>query len=330
MYRLVHFFKGTMKHLLFSATALLALGTCSLGYAQGAYPSKPIKFVIPQAGGSANDVLARTLAESVSKVLHQPVVIENKPGANGILGLSYLVGQPADGYTWFMAGFSNLAWNPLLYKNISYKNSDLEGVAIFADTPFVSVTAPSLGVKDFKAFEALIKKNPGKYTYASAGIGNSTHLSTELVKQKTGMQMQHSPFNGAGASVSVMNGDTPFMTIPPGGIMSLIQSQKLVPLAVTGSERLASLPDVPTYKELGYDINVPGWYSVVVRKGVSKEIISKVNAAINTALKDPEMIKRLEAQSLLAVVSKPEDVMVRTERISAEWAPIISQLGIQQ
>lgn len=319
-----------MKHIISSATAVLALCASISGYAQGAYPAKPVKFVIPQAGGSANDVLARTLAESVSKVLQQPVVIENKPGANGIVGISYMLGQPADGYTWFMAGFSNLAWNPLLYKKIGYRNSDLEGVAIFADTPFISVTSPSIGAKDFKEFEALIKKNPNRYTYASAGIGNSTHLATELVKQKTGMQMQHSPFNGAGASVSVMNGDTPFMSIPPGGIMSLIKSQKLVPLAVTGSERLAALPDVPTYKELGYDINVPGWYSVVVRKGVSPEIVNKVNAAIHTALKDPEMVKRLEAQSLLAVVSRPEDVMLQAEKISAEWAPIISKLGIQQ
>ncbi len=319
-----------MQPSVFSAAMLAVVCGAAPAQAQTAFPSKPIKFVIPQAGGSANDVLARTLAESVSKLLHKPVVIENKPGANGILGLSYLVSQPADGYTWFMAGFSNLAWNPLLYKNISYRNADLEGVAIFADTPFVSVTSPSLGVKDFKAFEALVKSAPNKYTYASAGIGNSTHLSTELVKQKTGLQLQHSPFNGAGASVSVMNGDTPFMTIPPGGIMSLIKSQKLVPLAVTGSARLAALPDVPTYKELGYDINVPGWYSVVVRKGVPRDVITKVNAAINEALKDPEMTKRLEAQSLQAVVSKPEDVMLQAEKISAEWAPIISKLGIQQ
>jgi len=319
-----------MQASVFPAAILAVLCAAAPAQAQTAFPSKPIKFVIPQAGGSANDVLARTLAESVSKLLHKPVVIENKPGANGILGLSYLVSQPADGYTWFMAGFSNLAWNPLLYKNISYRNADLEGVAIFADTPFVSVTSPSLGVKDFKAFETLVKSAPGKYTYASAGIGNSTHLSTELVKQKTGLQLQHSPFNGAGASVSVMNGDTPFMTIPPGGIMSLIKSQKLVPLAVTGSARLAALPDVPTYKELGYDINVPGWYSVVVRKGVPRDVIAQVNAAINEALKDPEMIKRLEAQSLQAVVSKPEDVMLQAEKIAAEWAPIISKLGIQQ
>ena len=316
-----------MKHFILP---FLALCIASASHAQDSFPSKPIKFVIPQAGGSANDVLARTLADAVSKVLQQPVVIENKPGANGIVGLSYLVGQPADGYTWFMAGFSNLAWNPLLYKKISYRNSELEGVAIFADTPFISVTSPGIGARDFKEFEALIKKNPNRYTYASAGIGNSTHLATELVKQKTGMQMQHSPFNGAGASVSVMNGDTPFMSIPPGGIMALIKSQKLVPLAVTGNERLAALPDVPTYKELGYDINVPGWYSVVVRKGVSKDIVSKVNAAIHTALKDPEMVKRLEAQSLQAVVSRPEDVMLQAEKISAEWAPIISKLGIQQ
>ena len=319
-----------MRKYLSVAVATLGFAMSFSSQADDAFPNKPIKFVIPQAGGSANDVLARTLAESVSKILKQPVVIENKPGANGMLGINYTLGQPADGYTWFMAGFSNLAWNHLLYKKVNYKLSDIEGVAIFADTPFVSVTAPSLGQKDFKGFEKLIKEAPGKYAYASAGIGNSTHLSTELIKQKTGMNLMHTPFNGPGSSVSVMNGDTPFMTIPPGGIMSLIKSEKLVPLAVTGDARLPALPNVPTYKELGYDITVPGWYSVIVKKGVDKAIVAKINSAINEALKDPEMASRLEAQSLTAVTSKPEDVMVKANQLAVEWAPIIDKLGIQQ
>lgn len=310
--------------------AAFSLAISFSSQANNVFPNKPIKFVIPQAGGSANDVLARTLADSVSKILEQPVVIENKPGANGMLGISYTLSQPADGYTWFMAGFSNLAWNHLLYKKVNYKISDIEGVAIFADTPFVSVTAPSLGTKDFKGFEKLIKENPGKYSYASAGIGNSTHLSTELIMQKTGMKLMHTPFNGPGSSVSVMNGDTPFMTIPPGGIMSLIKSEKLVPLAVTGDVRLPALPNVPTYKELGYDITVPGWYSVIVRKGVDRAIVAKINEAINKALKDPDMVSRLQAQSLTAVTSKPEDVMVKADQLAKEWAPIIEELGIQQ
>lgn len=314
---------------------LIAATTFSLtiswsAHANDVFPHKPIKFVIPQAGGSANDVLARTLAESISKILKQPVIIENKPGANGMLGISYTLGQPADGYTWFMAGFSNLAWNHLLYKKVNYKLSDIEGVAIFADTPFVSVTSPSLGIKDFKSFAKLIKENPAKYSYASAGIGNSTHLSTELIKQKTGMNLMHTPFNGPGASVSVMNGDTPFMTIPPGGIMALMKSGKLVPLAVTGDTRLPTLPNVPTYKELGYDINIPGWYSIVVRKGTDNAVIKKINEAVNIALNDPEMVARLEAQSLTAVHSKPEDVMTKANQLAKEWAPIINALGIQQ
>lgn len=300
-------------------------------WADGAWPAKPLRFVIPQAAGSANDVLARTLADQLGRELKQPVIVENKPGANGSLAASFLLLQPHDGYTLFMAGVSNLSWNPFLYSNLSYDPArDFEGVAVFADTPFVSIVSPRLGVKSLAQFKDLVQKNPGKYAYASAGIGNSTHLATELIKKKVGLQMEHAPFNGAGSTTSVIAGDTPFMTTPPGGISEMIKSGKLVAVAVTGDKRLKAFPDVPTYKELGYDVVVPGWYSIVVRKGTDPQIVKRLNQAVNQALQAPAVQERMQAQSLEAVRSQPSDVKTYMERDAKGWSALINELGIKQ
>ncbi|GAB2462531.1 tripartite tricarboxylate transporter substrate binding protein [Comamonas humi] len=315
-----------------TALAAMLLGSAAAGaWADGAWPAKPIRFAIPQAAGSANDVLARTLAEQLSRELKQAVVVENKPGANGSLAASFLLSQPADGYTLFMAGVSNLSWNPYLYSNLSYDPArDFDGVAVFADTPFVSIVSPRLGVKNFAQFKELVQKHPGKYTYASAGIGNSTHLATELIKKQVGLQMEHAPFNGAGSTTSVIAGDTPFMTTPPGAISEMIKSGKLVAVAVTGDKRLKALPDVPTYKELGYDVVVPGWYSIVAKKGTDPQIVKRLNQAINQALQTPAVQDRMQAQSLDAVRSQPSDVKAFMERDAKGWGALINELGIKQ
>ena len=142
--------------------------------------------------------------------------------------------------------------------------------------------------------------------------------------------MEHAPFNGAGSITSVMTGDTPFMTIPPGAISEAVKSGKLVGVAVTGDQRLKAFPDVPTYKELGYDITVPGWYSIVVKSGTSPQVVKKLNQAINQALQTPALKERLDAQSLKAVISQPSDVRMYMERDSKAWGPLINELGIKQ
>lgn len=319
------------KHLKALLAVLLLGGTAQGAWAEPAWPAKPIRFAIPQAAGSANDVLARTLADQLGRQLKQPVVVENRPGANGSLAAGFLLSQPADGHTLFMAGVSNLSWNPYLYGNLSYDPArDFEGVAVFADTPFVSIVSPRLGVSNFAQFRELVRKHPGKYTYASAGIGNSTHLATELIRRKVGLQMEHAPFNGSGSTTSVIAGDTPFMTTPPGGISEMIRSGKLVAIAVTGEQRLKAFPDVPTYKELGYEVVVPGWYSIVVKKGTDAQIVARLNQAINQALQAPDVKARMLAQSLDPVVSRPSDVKAYMERDAKGWSTLINELGIKQ
>jgi tripartite-type tricarboxylate transporter receptor subunit TctC len=316
--------------LILSAAASLA---ATAAYAQN-YPTKSIKIVVPQPAGSGPDTLARTLADILGKSLNQSVVVENRPGANGTLAANYVISQHADGYTLFLAGVSNMSWNPHLYKALGYQPAkDFTGVAVLANTPFITAVAPSLGVKTLPDLIKMAKADPGRISYASAGIGNSTHLATELLKARMGIQMQHVPISGAGgptAVTSVMAGDTPVITTVPVGVVPQIKAGKLIGLAVTGDRRLAQLPDVPTFKELGIDLDIPGWYSIVVRTATPGSVVTRLNAEINKALETPEMKERLASQMLTAIKSTPSDVLTMTKRDSDAWGPIIDRLGIAQ
>jgi len=297
-------------------------------WAQG-FPAKPIRLVVPQAGGTGNDVLARALAEKLGQAWKQPVVVENKPGANGTLAISYVLAQPADGYTLFFAGVSNLSFNPFLYPKLPYSPSrDLTGVAMLANSPFVFVASPSLHVQTFQEFVRLAKSRPGEISFASGGIGNSTHLAMELVAERTGVQMQHVPFNGTGGSTSLMNGQTPVMMNVVAGVQPFIAGRKLVPLAVTGEKRLPALPAVPTFKELGYDVEVPGWYAIVARSGTPVELIQRINADINHVLDDPQFKEKLAFQFLDAIKGPPSEVGRYMKRDADAWGPIIRRLNI--
>ncbi len=293
------------------------------------FPSKPVRLVVPQAGGTGNDVLARALAEKLAQAWKQPVVVENKPGANGTLAIGYVLGQPADGHTLFFAGVSNLAFNPFLYPKLPYNPTrDLTGVAMLANSPFVFVAAPSLNVSTFQDFVRMAKARPGEISFASGGIGNSTHLAMELVAERTGIRMQHVPFNGTGGSTSLMSGQTPVMMNVIAGVQPFFASKKLVPLAVTGDKRLPALPTVPTFKELGYDVQVPGWYAIVARAGTPASVVQKVNADINQVLDDPGFREKLGYQFLDPIKGPPTEVERYMKRDADAWGPIIRRLNI--
>ncbi|AEI79859.1 hypothetical protein containing twin-arginine translocation pathway signal [Cupriavidus necator N-1] len=310
------------------AGTAVAMALPGIGQAQ-TFPSKPVRLVVPQAGGTGNDVLARALAEKLSRAWNQPVVVENKPGANGMLAISYVIGQPADGYTLFFAGVSNLSFNPFLYPKLPYNpGRDLTGVAMLANSPFVFVAAPSLKADTFQDFVRMAKARPGEISFASGGIGNSTHLAMELVAQRTEVRLQHVPFNGGGGSTSLMNGQTPVMMNVLAGVQPYIAGKKLVPLAVTGDKRQPALPAVPTFKELGYDVQVPGWYAIVARSGTPAGVIRKVNADINQILDDPQFQEKLAFQFLDAIKGPPSEVERHMKRDADTWGPIIRNLDI--
>lgn len=315
--------------------ALVTAGllTGALAHAQ-TYPSRPVKIVLPQPAGSGPDAMARALADALTKDLGQPVVIDNRPGANGSLAASYVISQPANGHTLLLAGVSNMSWNPYLYKQLSYNPSrDLMGVGLLANSRFITVAAPSLGVRTLPELIAKAKASPGSIDFASVGVGNSTHLATELLMQRTGVRMQHVPFGGAtGATfyTSLMSGDTPVMTSVPSDIVPFVKAGKVVPLAVTGEKRMAQLPDVPTFKELGIDMDVPGWYALVARAGTLPAQIERLNAAVNKALDSAKMREVLAAQVLEPLRGGPAEVERLTKRDSDIWGPIITKLNIAQ
>ncbi|WP_439687582.1 Extra-cytoplasmic solute receptor [Cupriavidus oxalaticus] len=314
--------------LAWAAGIAVAMTLPGIAQAQG-FPTKPVRLVVPQAGGTGNDVLARALAEKLGQAWKQPVVVENKPGANGTLAIQYVLGQPADGYTLFFAGVSNLSFNPFLYPKLPYNPSkDLTGVAMLANSPFVFVAAPALGVDTFQDFVRMAKARPGEISFASGGIGNSTHLAMELVAERTGVRMQHVPFNGAGGSTSLMNGQTPVMMNVVAGVQPFIAGKKLVPLAVTGDKRLPALPGVPTFKELGYDVQVPGWYAIAARAGTPASVVQQVNADINRVLEDPQFKEKLGFQFLDAIKGPPSEVERYMKRDAETWGPIIKRLNI--
>lgn len=309
---------------------LLSLAGTGLAQSSTDWPARPIKIVVPQPAGAGPDALARALGTQLERLLATPVVVENRPGANGNVAANAVLTQPADGYTLFLAGVSNMAWNPYLYTNTRYKPlRDFKGVALVAETPFITVVSPNLGVKTFAEWLKKAKEANPPMLFGSAGIGNSTHLAMELIAMRLGLKLQHVPFNGPGGYQSLFSGDVPVMTTVPDGSVGFVKSGKLVALAVTGDHRMAELPDVPTYKELGYDVQVPGWYSLVARAGTPDAIVEKVNQAVQQALEAPEMKQRLAGQFLQPMTGGPKEVERLTNRDSAQWGPIIRKLNIK-
>lgn len=296
------------------------------------FPSRTVRLVLPQPAGTGPDALTRALAEELSKDLGQPFVVENRPGANGALAAAYVISQPADAHTVFVAGVSNLAWNPSLYKTLSYSPArDFVGVAMLAESPFITVVSPQLGVRTLAELLARAKAQPGRLDFASAGIGNSTHLATELLMLRTGIALQHVPFGGAAGSsfyISLMQGETPVMTSVASDIVPLSREGRVVPLAVTGDKRLAPLPHVPTFKELGIDMNVPGWYAMVARTGTAPAAIERLNTAVNKALATSRVRDMLAAQFLEPRAGAASEVERLTERDAKTWGPIIDRLEI--
>ena len=313
------------------AAFAVALSLTNASYAQ-TFPSRPVKIVLPQPAGTGPDVLARTLAEELAKDLGQPVVVENRPGANGSIAAAYTISQPADGHTLFLAGVSNLSWNPFLYKSLSYNPSrDLMGVALLANTPFVTVASPKLGVRSLPDLIKMAKADPGKISFGSAGVGNSTHLSTELLMARTGIQMLHVPYSGSGGTTvytGLLSGEPPVLTSVPSDLVPLAKGGKVVPLAVSGEKRLTQLPDVPTFKELGLDIEVPGWYAIVARKGTPAPAVERLNRAINTALESRALRAYLDLQMMQPLSGEASEVDRWTKRDADLWGPIIGKLNI--
>jgi tripartite-type tricarboxylate transporter receptor subunit TctC len=296
------------------------------------FPTKPLKLVVPYAPGGSTDQLARAVADRLGQGLGQPVIVENKPGANTIIGAEAVAKALPDGYTMFVGSSASLAVNPLLYEKLPYDpKRDFAGVSLLAASPLVMVVPSSLPAKTVKEFVELAKAKPGSLNFASVGNGNPLHLAGELFKSMTGADMTHVPYNGsAPALAALLGGQVQVMYDVVLSSQPHIKSGRLRAIALTGTKRVPILPDVPTIAESGYPGYEAGiWFALVVPKATPAAIVQRLNAEVNRILRQPEMKARFDDLSLELMPSTPEEVGNFTEREQARWAKLVKDLNIR-
>ena len=296
------------RHLIALAAAAATL-TCGSAFAQG-YPTKPIRLIVPFAAGGTTDIIARVMSEPLTKALGQSVVVDNKGGAGGAIGAAEAARAAPDGYTLSVATVSTTAANPAINTKLTYDPvNDFIPIINIAATPNIIAVNPSFPAKDYKSFVELLKKNPGKYSYASSGTGGIGHLQTELWKSLTGIFVTHIPYRGAGPALNdVVAGQVPIMFDNLPSALPFIKSGKLVPIVVAAPTRVKDLPDTPTFKEVGLEpVNRMAYYGILAPKGTPKEIVDKVHAAAKKALEEPAVKKRIEETGSIIVGNTPEE-----------------------
>jgi tripartite-type tricarboxylate transporter receptor subunit TctC len=275
----------------------------SLAIAQ-TYPNKPVRLVVPFAPGGTTDLLARVISVKMGATLGQSVVVENKAGAGGAVGALEVAKAASDGYTLLMSSVSTMATNPAINPKTPYNSTtDFVHIINVAATPNVIAVHPSFPAKDYKSFADLLRKNPGKYSYASAGAGSIGHLLAEIYKSEAKVFVTHIPYRGSGPALNdVVAGQLPMVVDNLPTSLPFILNKRLVPIVVAAPKRLAQLPDVPTFSEVGLiSVNRMSFLGVSAPKGTSKDIADKLNAAIKVALADPSVKARIEATGAIVV-----------------------------
>jgi tripartite-type tricarboxylate transporter receptor subunit TctC len=294
-----------MKRVLTAAAALLLAGAA---LAQG-YPAKPIKFVVPFSAGSATDIVARTVGEAMSKSLGQPIIIENKLGAGGTIAAAMVARSEPDGYT-VLVHSSGHALNPALYPNLGYDTlKDLTGVTTLAAVPNVLVVNPAKGWKTQADLIAAVKAAPGKYNYASAGIGSGTHMNAEIFRLQAGLDALHVPYTGTpDAMTNVIGGANDWFFAPLASALPLVRDGKLQALSVSTKTRASTLPNVPTSIEAGLpDSDYTLWVGMIVPSATPPAVVKKLNEEAIKALATPELKERLAKLGAEPFAMSPEE-----------------------
>ncbi len=318
------------------AAAALALGTaCTLAAAQGAaptdWPKGPVRIVVPYGPGSTPDIIARIVADKLVRRTGQPMVVDNKPGASGHLGTDAVAKAAPDGQTIGVSIAGPLGVNALLFKKMPYDAArDLELVSIAATQPSVLVVPTTLGVNSTDELVTLMKKNPGKYNYASMGAGSISHLAMEALAARSGTSVVHVPYAGSGpALTALLGGNADIAVLPAAAVMAQVKAGKIKALAVATAHRSAALPDVPTLAEGGIrDVQADAWMGFVVPAKTPDAIVRRLNAELVAILADPDVREKLKLQYMDVVAGSPAEARAVLNADIERWRPIIQKNNI--
>ena len=305
---------------LLAGAGLVAIGGApAVAFAQAGYPTKPVRLIVPFAPGGTTDIIARVLSEKIAGPLGATLVIDNKAGGGGSVGATEIARAQPDGYTIGMATVSTTAANPAINPKIAYNPlTDFTPITNVAATPNVIAVHPSFPAKDYKEFVAALKKNPGRFSYASSGTGGIGHLQMELFKSLSGTFVTHIPYRGAGPALNdVVAGQLPIIFDNLPSALPFIKDGRLIAIVVAAPSRLAVLPNVPTFKEIGLEpVNRPAYYGIHGPKGIPKEIVDKIYAAVKRTLDDPAVKRRIDDTGSLIIANTPEQF---AQQIVAEF-----------
>ena len=307
---------------------LLAATVPGLAFAQN---SRPIEWVVGYAAGGGSDVVARTVADAMSKSLNQPIVINNKPGAATNIAAGYVANSKDYGHVMLSADFATLAVNPWLFAKLPYEPvKDFQPVGMLARFPMLLVISPKVPAKNLTEFLAWAKAN-GPVTYASAGVGSPHHLAAELFRERTGLSLQHAPYRGAAPAVQdLMGGQIPFGFIDTASVQQYIATGKLRALGVASPSRLATMPDVPTIGEQGVkDFTAYAWQGLVVPTGTSAEVVSKLSISLQDALNSTQVKARFQTLALEGMPGTPQQMTAYVDAERERWGKVIKANSIR-
>ena len=301
-------------------------------FAQSNYPNKPINFIVPYGAGGSADSRSRQIAQKMSVILKQPIVIDNKPGAGGNIGTEFIARAAPDGYTIGMGNFAPMAVNKTLFGNLRYDPEvDLSPVMLIEKGPLVLVVNPNSPYKTIGDIVTAAKAKPDTLTFSSGGIGGSHQLSAELFELNAGITMIHVPYkSGSAALTDLMAGNVDIMFDQMYSAVPNIKGDKLRPIAITSKKRSPLLPNVPSFAELGYPkVEVLNWQGLIVPKGTPKAIIDKLNAAANEALKDPGIREIMLSQGNEIGGGSPAEFAALIKSESAKWSAVVKAANIK-
>jgi tripartite-type tricarboxylate transporter receptor subunit TctC len=295
------------------------------------FPSKVVKLVVPQTPGGATDVFARKIGQALSEKWGQPVIVENRAGAGGVVGTDVVAKSAPDGYTLLVTYAGSQAINASLYPKIPFDTvKDFQTIATLASTPFVLIVHPKLPAKDLAEFIALARAKPDALTYASSGNGSVNHLLGEMLKTDAAIKMLHVPYRGVAPAITdVIAGqvDSAFSSVP--SVLQMVQSDKVRALAVSSARRISAAPEIPTIAESGFPgFDVNPWWGILAPAGLDMVIVRKINSDVEAILRTKDMIDFLAAQGAEPLITSPEEFLKILEADVVKWSKVVKSDGV--